>query len=183
MKPAPLVALVLAVAALFGPTPARADDAPSPGPRAGTYAAAGGGIFAASYGLAASSTLLYRADHERTRPASWLYVPVVGPWVALGEGRIHPTTMLGGRLGHHLREKGWDKGCDASICSSDLVTLPVYLAEVTALALLPLAQAGGLALAAVGGSKALGPSPADRPAFAVAPTWSGGPGLALTVVR
>jgi len=183
MKPASLAAPILAVATLLGATPARAEEAPTPTPRAGAYAAAGAGIFAASYGLTASSTLLYRADYEQTRPAAWLYVPVVGPWIALGEGQIHPTTMLGGRLGHHLREKGWDKGCDASICSSDLVTLPVYFAEVMTLALLPLAQAGGLTLAALGGTKALGQSPEGRSTVALAPTWSGGPGLALTVVR
>ncbi len=79
-----LTVAALGAAALVTTTPARADDPPlryPPSSARWKLVAGGGGIFAGSYGIGAALA----AAFPEVPGSEAMYVPVAGPWIALGQ--------------------------------------------------------------------------------------------------
>jgi hypothetical protein len=172
-----LVSLILVAA-----SPARAES-PPPDRSAGDAMWPGLALFAASYGYSAAlGGSAYRTHARSGEQLPEMFIPVVGPWLALRKDRLDADSMIAPRLGHALQ---FDQcGSKAVICPASLfITLPLFLVEGAVLLVDPVAQATGLVLAVVGDGKRPKAARSDAGSrISLAPTWPGGPGLSLTVI-
>lgn len=135
--------------------------------------------FATGYAYSAVlASAVYRNEEGKVPPD--MFIPVIGPYVALGRG-IKPETLIVGRVfGNSSPCSGHD------FCLAAWGEIYLFVFEYGVLVFDPVVQATGLTVTAVGAatkshektSTALAPT---RPHVSFAPTWQSGPGISLVV--
>jgi hypothetical protein len=178
-----LVAIAIVLAAFSFTGIASADETQKKedaSPTSSQLIIAGVGALAVGYGYAATAAGVYRTPDDQV-PSS-MFVPVVGPYVALAEGQIPVQTLIGARAAnaYFRNHEGPATFEDVSVFMGGLVLGGL---EYTLLVLDPILQGAGLAATTVGiaesGKKPALPSSTTKISFA--PMWSSGPGVAMQV--